>query len=196
MLNQTTPEGLLALAVEGDRKALGDLYDRFAPRLLGIIRRMLSDREESEQVLEDIFLKLWRAAAGVLRADVSVAAWLVLAAHTQAGERLRARGATDASVPGQSAPAEAWPQSLAWLPGPDAIARLDERKALLQKVLSQLPKHQLRALELVAFAGRTETELEKDLGQPLAKVRAELRAAARFLRHRRRAVIGSWAVSL
>jgi RNA polymerase sigma-70 factor (ECF subfamily) len=81
MADETMPEALLALVAAGDRKALTDLYDRFAPRILGIIRRILSDREESEQVLEEIFLKLWREAAEILRAEASVAAWLVLGAR-------------------------------------------------------------------------------------------------------------------
>lgn len=196
MTDETMPEALLALVAAGDRKALTDLYDRFAPRILGIIRRILSDREESEQVLEEIFLKLWREAAEILRAEASVAAWLVLGARAAADERLRARRAAGA-LPRQGAdPAGVWSQRLAWLPRPEAIARLDERRSLLQKIIGQLPKHQLRALELVAFAGRAETELEGELGEPPARVRAELRAATRFLRHRRRAVVGSWAVSL
>jgi RNA polymerase sigma-70 factor (ECF subfamily) len=196
MADETMPEATLAFVAAGDRKALTALYDRFAPRILGIIRRILSDREESEQVLEEIFLKLWREAAEILRAEASVAAWLVLGARAAADERLRAQRAAGA-FPRQGADlAGVWSQRLAWLPRPEAIARLDERRSLLQKILGQLPKHQLRALELVAFAGRAETELEGELGEPAARVRAELRAATRFLRHRRRAVVGSWAVSL
>jgi RNA polymerase sigma-70 factor, ECF subfamily len=195
MADETMPEATLAFVAAGDRKALTALYDRFAPRILGIIRRILSDREESEQVLEEIFLKLWREAAEILRAEASVAAWLVLGARAAADERLRARRAAGA-LPRQGADPAVWSQRLAWLPSPEAIARLDERRSLLQKILGQLPKHQLRALELVAFAGRAETELEGELGEPAARVRAELRAATRFLRHRRRAVVGSWAVSL
>jgi RNA polymerase sigma-70 factor, ECF subfamily len=196
MTDEITPDALLALVAERDRQALVDLYDRFAPRMLGIIRHILSDREESEKVLEEIFLKLWREADEILRAKASVAAWLVLGACAQAGERLRARRTATASGRGRTPPAESWPRRLAWLPRPEAIARLDERRSLLQKVLGQLPKHQLKALELVAFGGRAETELEGELGEPRARVRAELRAATRFLRHRRRAVVGSWAVSL
>lgn len=196
MANETTPDALLALVAEGDRKALAELYDRFAPRMLGIIRHILSDREESEQVLEEIFLRLWREAGDILHAKASVAAWLVLGARTRAGQRLKARRAAAALGRGRTLPAESWLQRPAWLPRPEAISRLDERRSLLQKVLGQLPKHQLRALELVAFAGRAETELEGEFGEPLARVRAELRAATRFLRHRRRAVMGSWAVSL
>jgi len=194
--DQTTPDALLARVAEGNRRALAELYDRFAPRMLGIIRHILRDREESEKVLEEVFLRLWREAGEISRVGASVAAWMVLVARTQAGGRLKARRTAAASKRRPTPPAESWPSRLAWLPRPEAIARLDERRSLLQKVLGQLPKHQLRALELVAFAGRAEAELEADLGGPPARVRAELRAATRFLRHRRRTVVGSWAVSL
>jgi DNA-directed RNA polymerase specialized sigma24 family protein len=85
---------------------------------------------------------------------------------------------------------------LLWLPAPKDVALLEERRALLQKVLAQLPPRQLRALEKIAFGGLTEVELAAEEGEPLARVRSELRAATRFLKHRRRAVVGSWTVTI
>lgn len=196
MANQSTPEALLGLAAAGDRNAISELYDRFAPRVLGIIRRILSDRQESEQVLEEVFLKLWEEAAELSRARASVAAWLVLGGRAAAEERLIARRPVAACGARRPDPSGAWSQRLAWLPHPEAIARLDQRRPLLQKVLGQLPKHQLRALERVAFAAHAENETKREVTQPTARGRAGLLAATLFLRHRRRAVIGSWAVSL
>ena len=194
MAYETTPDGLLALVAEGDRKALAGLYDRFAPHMLGIIRQILSDRKESEQVLEEIFVKLWHEAADVVRAGASVAAWLVLGARAAAEEHLRSRTATDRAAGRRRGSARA--QMLAWLPTPEAIDQIEQRKPLLQKALGHLPARQLRGVELLAFGGRTESELGRELGEPSAKVRSDLLAAAHFLRHRRRAVVGSWAVSL
>jgi RNA polymerase sigma-70 factor, ECF subfamily len=190
---RTTPEALLASAAEGDRRALGELYDQLAPQLFGLIRSILSDRRESERLLEEIFLKLWKEARLIVRAQVSVAAWLALRARAQAVERVRT---TRGAAPGGRRAADPFPEMLRWLPDSEAIGVLEERRALLKKVLSQLPQHQLQAVELITFQGRTETELEGDLGEPLARVKSELRAAMGFLRHRRRAVVGSWAVIL
>jgi len=187
-----TPEALIAQAAEGNPQALIQLYDRFAPRLLGLVRRILSDTEESERVLEDIFSQLWREARQLARAKVSLAAWLTLAARTRALSRLRRRaGPAD---DGSNTAAEA--EILVWLPAPAAMVRLDQRRVLLQKVLGQLPPPQTQALEMVMFEGRTEAELADHLDEPLARMKSELRAATRFLKHRRRAVVGSWTVAI
>ncbi|HUI40721.1 MAG TPA: sigma-70 family RNA polymerase sigma factor [Terriglobia bacterium] len=190
-------EALLAQAAKADREAFLQIYDRWAPRVLGLIRRILPDADESEQQLEDVFAKLWRESARLLAARTSVAAWLMLMARARAVSWLRSQAnAAQAKAPPAHHAPEALGGTLAWLPAPEAIARLEERRILLQKVLGQLPDRQRKALELVAYAGRSETELGEDLREPLARVQTELRAAAGFLRHRRRAVVGSWTVSI
>lgn len=179
----TEPEALLAQAAVGSCSAFVQIYDRFAPQVLGVIQRVLEDVEASEQALVDVFVRLWKEAPQVVRARVSVAAWLVLAARACAVDQLRRK-------------AGSFDEWLSWMPDAEAIGRLDERRVLLRKVLGQLPRPQLKALELVMFAGRGEAELSGDLGEPLARVKTELRAATRFLRHRRRAVVGSWTVDI
>ncbi len=192
----TQPEALLAQAAAGNCAAFAAVYDRFAPHVLGIIERILADADASEQVLEEVFVRLWKEAPRVVRAQVSVAAWLLLTARTLAVDRLRRRSRT-ASPGSESRGVGGFPNdSLSWIPDARAIGRLEERRVLLRKVLGQLPRPQLKSLELVVFAGRAETELAVELGEPLARVRSELRAATRFLRHRRRAVVGSWSVDI
>ena len=192
----TEPETLLAQATSGDCAAFIQIYDRLAPQVLGVIQRVLADFEASERALEDVFVKLWGEAPQLVRARVSVAAWLMLAARAYAVERLRQRAGGSSSWPLHQEESGFLDQSLAWMPDAQAIGLLDDRRALLRKVLGQLPRPQLRSLELVVFEGRAETELAGDLGEPLARVKTELRAAARFLRHRRRAVVGSWTVDI
>jgi len=192
----TEPESFLAQAAAGDRAAFIQIYDHFAPQVLGVIRRVLADAAAGELALEDVFVKLWKEAPQLVRARASVAAWLMLTARAYAVDRLRRGG----DAPPSSAPmhhAVSRPdESLSWMPDAQAIARLDERRVLLRKVLGQLPRPQLKSLELMMFAGRDEAELAVDLGEPLARVKTELRAATRFLRHRRRAVTGSWTVDI
>lgn len=190
------PEALLAQAAAGDYAAFVQVFDRYAPQVLGVIQRVLTDVDVSEQALEYVFLRLWKEASHLVRARVSVAAWLVLTARAHAVARLR-RGRTKSSDPA-SQPGTAGPLavSLSWVPDARAIECLDQRRVLLRKVLGQLPRPQLNVLELVVFGGRAETELAGDLGEPLARVKTELRAATRFLRHRRRAVVGSWTVDI
>lgn len=192
-------ESLLVQAGGGDREALIGIYDRLAPQVLGVIERVLGDHQQSEQVMEEVFVELWSAArssSGAADGAASVAAWLAFRARARALHRLPRRGAHLGTRQETRERPDTVRQIPRWLPGRDAINRIEQRRALFEKVLGQLPRDQFKELELVTFAGRSEAELAADLGEPLAKVRAELRAAVRFLRHRRRAVVGSWTVSI
>ena len=91
-------------------------------------------------------------------------------------------------------PMEAVP--LAWLPQPRQITLIDDRLVLLHKAINQLPKPQRQALELAVFRGLRESEIAAEMGEPLGKVRSSLRAAVTFVKHRRRAVCGTWAANI
>ena len=186
-------EDLLSLAGNGDREAFAAIYDRLAPGILGVIERILGGSGAGEQVLEEVFAELWNVSRALAGSGTSVAAWLTFRARGAALDRLAARTPRSSRRrdSGNSLTATA-----AWIPDAGSIRRMERRRPLLSKVLGQLPREQFKALELIVFEGRVETEVADQLREPLAKVRAELRAAARFLRHRRRAVVGEWAVNI
>jgi RNA polymerase sigma-70 factor (ECF subfamily) len=83
-----------------------------------------------------------------------------------------------------------------WLPRPEDIAWAEARLDLLQRAFSQMPKPQRRALELAVFEAYNEAEIAAQLGEPLGKVSAGLRAAFTFLRHRQHAVLGTWTADI
>ena len=198
-------EALLSQASKGDREAFLKIYERTGPRILGVIERILGRSGLNEQLLEDVFVDLWKASGSLAGRNTSVAAWLTFRARHAALDRL-----FHASAPGPDRPdrhdagsrrSRRLPDDgstgmLAWLPDAEAVGRLEQRRPLLVKVLGQLPRDQFNALELVIFGGRMESEIAGQLHAPLARVKAELRAAVRFLRHRRRAVVGSWGVNI
>jgi RNA polymerase sigma-70 factor (ECF subfamily) len=226
MDSETTVQGLLARVVRRDAVALGDLYERFSPRVLGLLARILRVRSLAEEVLQDVFVRLWDEAGNLSPVGGSVAAWLMLMARQTALDRIRTdpallgRTAARAGVLKESAAGKPSPSKSvraqraksvagksttsafvavvlpAWLPWPEQIARLDERLVLLRKVAGQLPKAQRQALNLAVFAGYTEAEMAEMLGEPLGKVRTALRAAVTFLRHRLHAVVGTWAANI
>jgi RNA polymerase sigma-70 factor, ECF subfamily len=188
---EPSAEELLARIAARDEAALGELYDRCAPGLLGMLMRILSDRAAAEEVLEDVFARLWSEARRLSREGSSVGARLFFLARRRAIERLRAARRLPAltfSVPERT--------TLAWLPQPKEIALVDQRRELLRKVINQLPKPQREALEGVIFEGYTAAELAHRLDEPRARVRAGLQAAMRFLRHRLAAVLGTWAANI
>src|SRR2546427_6693931 len=86
--NGLTAEELLARVSKRDSNALGALFDRFAPRLFGVLVRILSDRRAAEEVLENLFSQLWNEARRLRQEPASVAAWLADAARSLAVDRL------------------------------------------------------------------------------------------------------------
>ncbi|HLW80264.1 MAG TPA: sigma-70 family RNA polymerase sigma factor [Terriglobia bacterium] len=188
----STAEELLARVAGRDAAALGELYDELAPGLLGLLVHILGDRSTAETALEDVFVELWDQAPAWRPAGASLVARLTLMTRDAAVDRVRVRRA---AAP-ERATSDPPHRSPVWLPAPEEIRSLDQRRELLKKILKQLPEAQRRVLELSVFEGYSEAELAAKLGEPLGRVKTELRAAMRFLRHRLRAVLGTWSTNI
>lgn len=189
MVQEQTAEALLARVAKREEGALGKLYALCGPRLLGTALRILPNRRAAEEVVENVFVRLWNEARHHAHANHSVAAWLVITTRNAAIKRRRA----ERQLPALPRPF----QDLCFrLPRREEFVQLEERHDLLKKVVNQLPRPQRHALELAVFEGYTETEIADKLGEPLGRVQATLRAGMRFLRHRLRAVMGTWAASI
>lgn len=193
MPEETTIDTHWARLANRDRAALGEVYDRLVPALLGMVLRILPDRETAKEIVENVFVRLWQEAGQHPRADPSVPAWLVITARNAAVERRRSARKLPALTRRHPDPLQ---KSFSWLPRPEEIALLDQRRELLKKVVNQLPKPQRDMLELAVFEGYTEAEIAAKLGEPLGRAQAALRAGMRFLRHRLRAVLGTWAANI
>ena len=239
MSMEVPAEDLLVRVARQDADALSELYDRYAPRIYGLMLHILSSRKAAELVLQDVFARLWSESARLSQEGGSVVAWLVLTARDRAVEQLRtqrtkspaaelpnsdgdnAKGSSavarkskgavvssaDKAITGRLGTPRLGPSKaertmltgqlpMTWLPQPKAISFLDERLALLHKVIAQLPESQREALELAVFGGLSESEIAVETREPLAKVQRSLRAAITFVKHRRRAVCGTWAANL
>jgi len=90
MIMEVTSEDLLARVAEQDGAALSELYDRYAPRVYGLMAHILPTRSDAEGVLQEVFVRLWSESPRLRHEGGSVAAWLVVTARDLAVERLRA----------------------------------------------------------------------------------------------------------
>jgi len=189
-----TPEQLLARAAEHDDAAWGELYDRFAPPLFGLLKRIVPEKSQAEEILQDVFVRMAADARRLQKGNGSVSAALVMLARTLAVERIRAE--RHRVTPEMEPAPGPIPQSYAWIPAPTEIALVDGRRALFQRVISQLPKPQREMLDLVLFEGYSEAAMAQKLGEPVARVRAGLLAAVSFVRHRLAAVMRTWAANI
>ncbi len=200
----------MQLVAQGDVTAFSGIYDEFAPQVYGLIAHVLSSRSTAEEVLGEVFVRLWNDSPMVSAEGVSIAAWLIVNARAAALEKLcevpREASASKGKVTkvasskarGKDGRGRKANRTLnpAWLPDPKAIGLIDARLGILHKAVNQLPPEQRKALDLAVFAGRSESEIAVAMGEPLGKVQRSLRAAVIFVKHRCRAVCGKWTANI
>ena len=176
---QTQADALLDIAlldriVGRDERAVGELYDRHHRLLYGLILRILRDRAEAEEVLQEVFVLVWTRAETYNVALGSPAAWLVRIARNRAIDRLRSNTVRLRAV--ESAPAPAAPQD------PEAGAALSEERQAVARALDGLPPEQRVLIEQAYFAGLTQSELAERFNLPLGTVKTRIRSAMAALR--------------
>lgn len=165
---------LLGRIASGDREAFATLYDRYAPRAYGLLLRVLRNRADADDVLQETFLQVWRQA---IRFDPSRAAadvWVLLVARSRAVDRLRKRGvATTGELP--DPPMERDPAG-------DLNRREDAGR--VRTALDVLPLEQREPIRLSFFDGMTHTQIARRLGLPLGTVKTRIRLGMLRLRDR------------
>jgi RNA polymerase sigma-70 factor (ECF subfamily) len=166
---------LWQLVVDGDRAALGKLYDRYGGLMLALARRIMGDGRESEDLVHDVFLEAWRQAADFDASRGSVRAWLVLRLRSRALDRRKSAGfsrvdSMDAE-PGLQMRAEEL-EDPALSPDRDAVRRC----------LASLPVEQRQVLLLGYFEGLSSSEIAERLGTPIGTVKSRVAAAMTRLR--------------
>jgi RNA polymerase sigma-70 factor, ECF subfamily len=169
---------LIAKMTAGDESALSALYDRYAPMLFGMLSRMLNDRQAAEEVLQDLFLQLWRNAGQFDPARGSLPAWLMVIGRNRAISRLRGR--RDREVleenEGDFAGTFVSSQNIE-----DEAARAQLARNI-SAALTKLPAEQRQAVELAYFEGMTQSEIAAKTGTPLGTVKTRVRTAMQTLR--------------
>lgn len=169
---------LVRAVAAGDEGAVAELWDRFAPMLLGLARRVVHDPDDAEEVLQEVFLHVWNRADRYDPSRSSVATWLALIARSRAIDRARSRGVVDrthAAVQHEPGQAHASAQGA-------ARVQHDERRRRVRAELGNLPEEQRRVLELAFFGGMTQREIAESTGIPLGTVKTRTLLAMKKLR--------------
>jgi RNA polymerase sigma-70 factor (ECF subfamily) len=169
---------LIRLMAAGDPEAFARFYDRYAPLVFPFVRRIVGDRADAADVLQDVFWEAWRDAAAYEAARGTPEAWLVMRARTRAIDRLRRgrRRAQTFVAPIDEASAASPPPI-----GGDAAQHAEDRQ-FVAAALARLPESQRVIIELAYYAGLTQTEIAERLEQPLGTVKTRMRLALARLR--------------
>lgn len=161
---------------EGDRTAVADLYDRYAPLLYPVLARITGDRNEADEALQETWVRAWRDARSYHSNRGTVASWLLAIARARALERVPA-----GVVPGSRASADLEFSAA----GVDDPAAAPEHRQLSERVRRALgalePKHR-RVLEGAYFDGLSSMEIAGRMNAPAPMVRSWTRQALMRLR--------------
>lgn len=178
--NRESDESILHKVAQGDEHAMGRLYDRFAAPLLGMIRQMLGDEHEAEDVLQEGFVYLWNKAAGYDAAKSKAFTWTVMIFRNKAIDRLRARGRRARLGEQAAGETELWSGHAA--PQADDAAAEQDRATLVREALHALPDGQRRLIELSFIKGLTHQAIAERLNLPLGSVKTSIRRGLLRLR--------------
>ncbi len=166
----------------GDELALAALYDRWHSLVNAVVVKILHQRDDVEDVVEEAFWQAWRQAGRFDPARGSVQTWLLTIARSRALDRVRAvKRLREESLEGEDGEVAAQVVAVGD-PGLDAEA--SERRVIVLSALAELPAEQREALELGYFSGLSQTEIAERTGQPLGTIKTRMRLAMQKLRGR------------
>ncbi len=163
---------LLDRVRRGDDQAMAALYDRYSKLVYSVALRVLRDPASAEDVLQDVFLGLWRRPERFVSARGSLGGWLAVVARNRSIDTLR-----------RKRPSE--PVEEVYLASSCNLADEAERNTLMQRaraIIMRLPLEQRKTLEMAYFDGLTHTEIAEITGDPLGTVKTRIRSALLSLR--------------
>jgi RNA polymerase sigma-70 factor (ECF subfamily) len=166
-------DAALVVAIRsGDQSAMGALYDRYSPVVYAVALRVLGDTGAAEDVLQDVFMQLWRNPGAFDSSRGSLGAWLAVITRNRAIDTLRKRRPENdiedviISVEPDMA-------------GDADRARVGEK---VRAALGSMPDAQRKALELAYYEGLTHSEIAAKTGEPLGTIKTRIRAGLMTLR--------------
>lgn len=166
----TPDEDLLLAVARGDQAAFSELFDRVSGQVYGVIRRVLRDPSQSEEVAQEVLVEVWKTATRFDPERGSATTWIMTMAHRRAIDRVRSEQASrnrDQRV-GQRDHVTAFDEV-----SEEVETRFEHRQ--VREALDQLTDLQREAVELAYYGGYTYREVSELLDTPLGTVKTRMR---------------------
>ena len=164
----------------GDRSALREVYDLTARKMFGICLRICRDRDAAEDVLQDVYLKIWNRAGRFDAGRASPITWLSAIAHNTAIDWIRSNGTPQTAVASEAAD---WPtEVISEEPGAFETLEAAQTRLQLERCLEQLGPRQGGAIRAAFLEGFTHSELAARLAVPLGTMKSLVRRGLMHLR--------------
>ncbi|MDX1638804.1 MAG: sigma-70 family RNA polymerase sigma factor [Balneolaceae bacterium] len=158
----------------GDTTALEALYDLYKSLLFGMIISIVNNREEAEDLLQEVFMNIWEKAHTFDGERGNVYSWIVTLTRNRAIDRLRSKGyktqqktATTVNKPGFSLQGDQY--------DPLETTIISDRAELVQQALEQIPEKQREVIKVAYYGGMTQSEIAEHLDIPLGTVKTRTR---------------------
>jgi RNA polymerase sigma-70 factor (ECF subfamily) len=165
-----TSDELLASVALGDQGAFASLYDQMAPRVFGLVRRLLRDHAQSEEVTQEIFLEIWENATRYDARKGGASTWIMTMAHRRAVDRVRASQASrnrDTKIGIRD-------DDAAYDNVSEAVQiRIEHER--VEKAMLRLTELQRQAVSLAYYGGYSHSEVAELLSVPIGTVKTRLR---------------------
>jgi RNA polymerase sigma-70 factor (ECF subfamily) len=173
VITENPDSHLLRRIAAGDKAALAAFYDRHAARVLGLLLRILGDRDDAEDVLQETLWQVWQQAARYDPARSNPDNWLTLLARSRALDFRRRRSPSADPPAAEDRVAEA-----------DPAGGLERREMaqLVRAALERLPDEQREAIRLAFYDGLTHEQVAEELSVPLGTAKTRIRRGMRRLR--------------
>ncbi|HEY0555724.1 MAG TPA: sigma-70 family RNA polymerase sigma factor [Thermoanaerobaculia bacterium] len=173
-----TDGALMRQVADRQPAALDALYDRHAPTLLALGRRILGNLPDAEEVLQEVFLHVWNHSGRYDPGRSSVSTWLVLITRSRAIDRLRTRKVVERT---HESSAQANPVEHASPEGVETVF-IHERRERVRSELAKLPDEQRQVLEMAFYQGLSQSEIAAKAELPLGTVKTRTLLAMKKLR--------------
>ena len=157
---------LISRIYSGDEGAMALLYDRYSNVVYAVALRVLSDGSAAEDILQDVFMQLWRNPQAFNASRGSLASWLAVIARNRAIDQLRKKRPE----------VEAAETVISVDPELESAADRSQAIEKVRAVLGGMPVEQRAALEMAFFEGLTHVEIAGKTGQPLGTVKTRIRS--------------------
>ena len=157
----------------GDQAAFADLYDAVAPLVHGVVLKVVRDPSQAEEVVQEVFVELWRVAPRFEPSKGTVTSWVATIAHRRAVDRVRSEQSARNRVERESARADRQYDDVA--EGVVAVDQTQFERRRVRRALDRLTSMQREAVELAYFGGHTYREVAVLLGVPEGTVKTRIR---------------------
>ena len=175
--NPTIALHLIQQVAKQDRDAFSQLYDRFSTLVFTLAMRMLKARSDAEDLLQEVFVQVWRQAQNYSAERGSPEAWIINIARSRAIDKIRSIRRMQKSFVLTDDPARAEsPENV------ESSAAESETRLTMNSALANLPDPQRKVLELAYFDGLTQNEIADRLAEPLGTVKTRMRSGIQKLR--------------